>query len=185
MSGDRRDKPLEKLWSFYQRVDSLAERLEQIHAERLNCKKGCSACCVDGITVFEIEAENIRRRHAPLLEEEMPHPEGMCAFLDQSGACRIYPDRPYVCRTQGLPLRWFERIGAELAELRDICPLNEEGEPIEDLPADACWTIGEFEASLARLEKEFENAAGGGGEEKERIRLRDLFVRPSASIRKS
>lgn len=93
----------------------------------------------------------------------------MCAFLDKNDACRIYENRPYVCRTQGLPLRWFDEIEDELVELRDICPLNEEGVPVENLEEEKCWTIGEFESKLAELQKEF-----GQGKNK-RIKLRKLF----------
>ena len=84
----------------------------------------------DQITVFEVEAEVIRRHHADLLAEGEPHAEGACAFLDGEGACRIYEHRPYVCRTQGLPLRWLEELDGETVELRDICPLNDEDDPI-------------------------------------------------------
>jgi len=59
-----------------------------------------------------------------------------------------------VCRTQGLPIRWLEENGAEeYLEMRDICPLNEEGIPVEELPEDACWTIGYFEGQLADLQR--------------------------------
>jgi uncharacterized protein len=159
----------DKLKQFYREIDARTARLSEIHAERLNCKKGCSACCVEGITVFEIEAAHIEKNHPELLEAETPHETGGCAFLDEDGACRIYEDRPYVCRTQGLPLRWLDELENELVELRDICPLNEEGEPLENLPEDVCWTIGEFEAKLAGLQKEF------GKGEMTRRKLRDLF----------
>ncbi len=159
----------EKLENLYRKIDSITDQLVHIHAERLNCKKGCSACCVDDISVFEIEAENIRQNHAAFLENENPHEKGMCAFLDETGACRIYENRPYVCRTQGLPLRWFEEIENEIYELRDICPLNEAGEPIENLSEEKCWTIGGFEAKLAELQKEF------GTGDMCRIKLRELF----------
>ncbi len=159
----------EKLKEFYAEVKRQTVRLEKIHAERLNCKKGCSACCVDDITVFEVEAENIKQNHIALLKREKPQKKGVCAFLDKNNACRIYENRPYVCRTQGLPFRWFDEIEDQFVELRDICPLNEEGEPIESLEEEKCWTIGEFEAKLAELQKEF-----GKGKMK-RVRLRDLF----------
>jgi len=159
----------EELKLFYREVDARAARLSEIHAERLNCQRGCSACCIDGITVFEIEAENIRKNYAELLENETPRRSGACAFLDGEKACRIYPDRPYVCRTQGLPLRWLEEFNDEIIELRDICPLNEAGEPVEELPADLCWTIGEFEARLAGLQDKFSEG------DLNRIALRSLF----------
>ena len=102
----------------------------------------------------------------------MPRPEGACAFLDEEGACRVYVDRPYVCRTQRLPLRWIEDRDGDPAELRDICPLNEAGEPIEGLHADDCWTIGPVEERLGRLQL-------AAGAEAHRTSLRDLFVTAS------
>ena len=117
-----------------------------------------------------MEAENIRRHGSTLLDEGTPHAEGACAFLDETGACRIYLHRPYVCRTQGLPLRWIDEApDGGLIELRDICPLNDEGAPIESLPQVACWTIGPFEERLARLQADVD------GGELRRIPLRSLF----------
>lgn len=159
-----------KLEKLYQAVDRQTAVLEQRHAARLNCRRGCSMCCVDEITVFEVEAENIRQKYPALLAEDLPHAAGKCAFLDEKGACRIYDARPYVCRTQGLPLRWFEEIEDEIYELRDICPLNEAGEPVEELDVEDCWTIGEAEAELSEIQ--FEKDGG----EMRRVRLRDLFL---------
>lgn len=127
---------------------------------------------MDGLTVFAVEAELIRRRHPGLLATASPRPEGACAFLDDGGACRIYADRPYVCRTQGLPLRWIvEDDDGPAGEMRDICPLNDEGPPVEVLPADACWTIGAFEERLAALQARLTPGTP------ERIALRALFAR--------
>lgn len=159
---------------LYGEVDESAEGLAVIHADRLNCRRGCSACCVDGLTVFEVEAENIKRHHARLLAEGEPHAAGACAFLDEAGACRIYAERPYVCRTQGLPLRWLEETDEEeesIVEMRDICPLNDEGVPIEELSEEECWTLGPFEQRLAHMQ-----AAHGS---LRRIPLRELFARTS------
>jgi hypothetical protein len=125
--------------------------------------------------VFDVEADRIRSHHAELLAHGAPRAAGGCAFLDAEGACRIYADRPYVCRTQGLPLRWIEesdrdsRQVREVRELRDICPLNDAGPPIEDLAPDDCWTIGPTEERLARLQ-----IARDGGVR--RTLLRDLFA---------
>jgi hypothetical protein len=143
--------------------------LHVLHATRLQCRQGCSSCCVDDLTVFEIEAGHIRRHHAELLATGTPHVAGGCAFLDEVGACRIYAERPYVCRTQGLPLRWIEERDGRATELRDICPLNDAGTPIESLPADSCWSIGPVEEHLAQLEL---NGHSGTS----RVCLRDLFV---------
>jgi hypothetical protein len=125
---------------------------------------------VDDITVFEVEAENIRRRHPALLHSGAAHAAGACAFLDAGGACRIYESRPYVCRTQGYPLRWVDEEDPAM-ERRDICPLNEEGPSLESLPAAECWTLGPFEGRLAVLQQGF------GGRVLRRVALRDLFAR--------
>ena len=149
-----------------------ANRLEIVHEKRLKCRRGCSACCVDDLTVFSIEADHIRHHHSALLSTGLPHAKGMCAFLDAEGGCQIYDERPYVCRTQGLPLRWLEQRGDHTVELRDICPLNDEDlalDSLEELPSEACWTIGPFEDRLAALQL---FSTGGA----ERTLLRDLFL---------
>jgi hypothetical protein len=165
-------RALDTVIRLHAEVDRQTDRLRAVHAARLQCRKGCSGCCTDDLTVFEIEAQRIRRHHTELLSRDTPHPPGGCAFLDEAGGCRIYADRPYVCRTQGLPLRWIA-LGpdGEPAELRDICPLNEAGPPVETLSPDACWEIGPFEAWLAELQ------AGIDGGALRRIPLRSLFRR--------
>jgi hypothetical protein len=161
---------LETLERFHAEVDRLAGHLETRHADRLRCGKGCSDCCVDHLTVFDVEAERIRRAHPRLLREGRPHSEGRCALLDDDGACRVYDVRPYVCRTQGLPLRWIEPDPAGgILEYRDICPLNElTDQPLETIPHDGCWTLGPGEHELATIQRSW---TGDG----RRIRLRELF----------
>jgi Fe-S-cluster containining protein len=159
----------EPIAALHADVDRATRRLHVLHAARLQCREGCSSCCVDDLTVFEVEAAQVRRHHEELLATGAPHAEGACAFLDERGACRIYADRPYVCRTQGLPLRWIDEDDDGTSERRDICPLNEEGEPITELHADACWTLGPVEERLALLQL----AAAPGSA---RVRLRDLFA---------
>ncbi|MEK6260156.1 MAG: YkgJ family cysteine cluster protein [Planctomycetota bacterium] len=162
--------PLASLRSLYVEVDHRATQIADGHGARLQCRRGCCQCCVDDLTVFEIEAENIRLTHASLLAELEPHERGACAFLDAEGGCRIYADRPYVCRTQGLPLRWIdEGHDGELVELRDICPLNDEGTPIVELAEDECWTIGPAEERLASLQHQFRSG------QMTRVPLRSLF----------
>lgn len=175
MDGERvasHDAVLKELEAFYREIAEAARELDEIHRNRLRCAKGCASCCVDDLSVYEIEAENIRRHHAELLASGSPHPGGACAFLDQTGACRIYPHRPYVCRTQGYPLRWFAAgPDGDEVEWRDICPINEDERPIIELLPQDCWTIGPAEERLAQLQ----TALPGG--RMCRIRLRDLFTR--------
>lgn len=154
-----------------QRAEVLTSKLGSL----LVCRKGCDSCCQDDLAVFPIEAEVILRHCEPLLTFDQPHPLGKCAFLDADGACRIYPWRPYVCRTQGLPLRWGEE-GEK--EGRGICELNademeRQGKSLAGLPAGHCWSVGEVESRLAGLQV---RALGSFQEVLPRIKLRDLFI---------
>ena len=154
-------------------VSVAADALHVLHAARLKCRLGCSSCCVDDLQVFAIEADRIRACHPDLLAIGAPHAKGACAFLDDRGACRIYDERPYVCRTQGLPLRWLEENDDDsTVELRDICPLNDADpalDPLEALPAETCWTIGPIEEELAKMQLAIDAKAV-------RVALRDLFT---------
>jgi Fe-S-cluster containining protein len=157
--------------ALHREVDALAHEIASRHGARLKCARGCASCCVDELTVYEVEAERIRRHSPELLAEGRPHAAGACAMLDERGACRVYEARPYVCRTQGLPLRWFEEDEHdEIVEERDICPLNLEGPTLPSLPDQDCWLIGPFEERLAELQ-----ARADGGAMK-RVALRGLFA---------
>ena len=174
------DRAMDALVALHDELERETRALAAVHADRLQCRRGCHACCVDELTVTQIEAERIRRAHPELLARGTPHPVGACAFLDEEGACRVYAERPLVCRSQGLPLRiLFEDEAEEIEERRDICPLNlEGGPPLEALPEEQCWLIGVHELRLAAIDE----AAGGSDET--RVRLRDLFaIRPEAPAR--
>jgi len=161
---------------LHDEVDAAAAALAARHAGRIRCARGCASCCLDGLTVFAVEADRIRRAHPALLRDGVPHPPGACAFLDGAGACRIYADRPYVCRTQGLPLRWTEDDGEGGGiEYRDVCPLNDvPGDaPVETLAAVDCWTIGPFEARLRAVQARADPDAP-------RVPLRALFANATA-----
>lgn len=154
-----RDDLIHQLEALHACVDDAASKLTS--NQPVACRRGCAACCIDDLTVFDIEAERIRRA----MPAGAPHPSGRCAFLDDEDSCRVYAVRPYICRTQGLPLRWFD---GEF-EFRDICELNDGTTPVETLAPDACWTIGPMESALASLEEKWD------GGEMRRVSLRQIF----------
>jgi Fe-S-cluster containining protein len=179
-----RREALEALLALHGEIDEAAAEVAERLAGRLRCARGCSDCCVDDLRVWPIEAERIRRRHASLLREGDPHPVGGCAFLDDEGACRIYADRPSVCRSQGLPLRViFEDERGEVAERRDICPLNLEGLPALDrLSEEDCWLVGPYELRLAALDARFSGRPPEDDGETTRVALRSLFSSTPESV---
>ena len=158
---------------YHHDVDSALKTLNWEHEKQLKCGNGCSDCCQDELTIFEVEAEVITAHYGALLETEEPHPPGKCAFLNKEGSCRIYEHRPYVCRSQGLPLRWIdEDEQGELAEYRDICPLNDSPDFLETLEVESCWTLGPAEEALQQVQVENQEP----GTEPKRLMLRELFV---------
>lgn len=168
---------LARVVGLHDEVDAEVAPLVAMHRDRLRCGRGCTDCCTDDLTVLEVEALRIRAAHGALLDHAEPAPEGRCAMLDADGACRIYDARPYVCRTQGLPLRWIdEQAPGEWVELRDICPLNDPGPPIEALDLHECWSLGIHEPRLADLQDELQQDDGP----LRRVALRDLFRRPGS-----
>lgn len=168
-----RDLLIEELEKFYSEVEKVKIKLEYLNKNNLNCKKGCSACCIDGITVFEIEAEYIfaksRSLKRSLKLENAGNKNGKCVFLNDENECLIYEFRPYVCRTQGLPLRWIDfDENDELVEFRDVCPLNYQGKSIEKLNEKYFWEIGPFERKLSDLQVKYFNNGN-------RIEVRKLY----------
>ncbi len=157
-------------------VHVLLDELDQ----PLRCGPGCTDCCIDDVTVFEVEAAWILDGAPQFFVEpdEPTGPIGACAFLGKGGGCRIYEYRPYVCRTQGLPLRWIdEDANGELVEQRDICELNESRVELLELSAEHCWTLGPLEERLAALQ-----AAVDAGELR-RVTLRSLAEHLAGGVR--
>jgi Fe-S-cluster containining protein len=85
------------------------------------CKMGCSACCHTQVSVTEDEAELLahRVRSGMRIDEAsmnflseagndsqkfyaIPFEQRKCLFLGEDGDCRIYEDRPAVCRTNAV-----------------------------------------------------------------------------------
>ena len=80
---------LAELLALHAEVDEQVRGVLDEVGERLKCRRGCSDCCQDELTLLPVEALRIRVRHRALLTRGTPHPRGACAFLDEEGACRI------------------------------------------------------------------------------------------------
>jgi Fe-S-cluster containining protein len=176
---------------FVARIDAHCERVEQDHAEQLECAPGCSSCCHRQLTVFAIEAERIRRwldsqrglaPYEPTDAAAAGHPalllatdEEACALLDRAGRCRIYPVRPVICRTHGLPLAIEDDDGAVRG---DVCPLNfSAGSGLSAVPSEDFLSLKTTNTVLATLNARFE-AERGGEAAGLRVALADLAMEP-------
>ncbi len=116
-------------------VDQVVDKVKSRYGVHLECRPGCHSCCRHDLTVFEVEAASIRsgfkelpgaQRVHILNQAEAVHlrkAEGrpvVCPFLVQN-CCSIYPLRPIICRTQGLPLLCTDEEGEDVV---DFCPVN-------------------------------------------------------------
>lgn len=120
--------------TLQQNASDFFDKIAEKNALNMECKKGCSQCCMTDISVFEIEADRIRdyvRTHVADSEKrdqlqkvwETKPIAGACHFLIEN-QCSIYEARPVICRTQGLPLY----LSTE--NVLDFCPFNfKDGNP--------------------------------------------------------
>jgi len=121
---------LEEILFQYQnlifKVDSVCRKLEELYSEHLVCKPGCSQCCEVERTVFSVEAYIVEQQLLTLSTQKIKrlkklhkNNDEVCPMLLRN-RCVIYPDRPIICRTHGLPILYRE---AERAFV-DHCRLN-------------------------------------------------------------
>lgn len=107
---DRKKELFEKYEQLISQTDQLTASLEKMHKPHLQCKLGCSFCCMD-YSVFPLEFHAIRERlqtREVSIHEEAGEEE--CIFL-VNNACTIYAFRPMICRTHGLPLLYMNDTG--------------------------------------------------------------------------
>jgi Fe-S-cluster containining protein len=165
-----------------ERIESFTTpRFERFSGD-LQCQKGCDSCCVAGLSLLAVEAlsmlEHLEKEDFPKKTNERP---SHCPFLGQAGACSVYPARPVVCRTQGLPLVLDAQASENTSELRIVgqvgdrpvalCPLNfQEDAP----PADALLDSEVISQLLFTVDQRF-RASAGLSPGSDRISLAELF----------
>jgi Fe-S-cluster containining protein len=114
-------------------LDQTTQPLVEQYREHMQCRQGCSGCCVDGFKVRYIEALSILNAFATmpphtanqvLQQLSSPPTQGLakCPLL-VDGACAVYENRPALCRAFGLVVQLQETLGS--------CHLN-----FQEFPAD-------------------------------------------------
>lgn len=121
---------LQKLHTPDQRVELVHSMINEFNAEVFAhplvqkfspCKKGCDGCCHTQVSVTEDEAiilsrhiENglpidLDRLNKQMITKnnseeffKLNYADRRCIFLSEEGACRVYADRPSVCRTNAV-----------------------------------------------------------------------------------
>ncbi|MCG6187812.1 YkgJ family cysteine cluster protein [Maribellus maritimus] len=135
-------------------IDSISAKLENEHKKHLSCKSGCDLCCMDysifPIEFFSILGELKKENFQPdTLEKNKSKNE--CIFLKEH-RCTIYPFRPIICRTHGLPLLYANHEGEwELS----ACELNFTKFSFEEFTVDNTFPQDKFNSKLYLLNKDF------------------------------
>jgi Fe-S-cluster containining protein len=129
------------------------------------CKEGCSACCHTQVSVTEDEANLLvarikagveidkNRLDIQMKAENDPHAffklkyaDRRCIFLDEQGSCRVYQDRPAVCRTNAV-LGSADQCDTSFA----IKPLRMVRTPKADMVIYASFLFSKKSGSLSQM----------------------------------
>lgn len=159
----------ERYRALLEKADAKFSEVESRYPTSFQCRNGCHACCLPKLSVSPLEAAHIQdylathpeiAARARKVEEEDPHAGTRCAFLDGAGSCTIYPARPLICRTHGMPVKYKTEDGAVA---RDVCGLNFTDKPLASLPDQDVLHLDTINTILALLN---EHAAPGQGGER-------------------
>ena len=133
-------------------LDRLIVTLSQRLQSFINCAPGCSPCCRK-FSVFPLEAALIAGSPTPAVRSIGD--DEQCPLLDDN-RCSIYPQRPLICRTQGLPIGYVDETNEQIEV--SACPLNfSEDHPFE---YDDLLLLDPFNARLAALNSSYCQEAG-------------------------
>jgi len=124
-----KEEMLKKLQELHRKVDEFFATTAKRCGSALSCHPGCHGCCHEDLTVSSVEADLLCRflqgasREVRGLIRERVQKRERCVFLHgTTGRCLIYPARPIICRSHGLPL--LTREGPHETPRVSVCPEN-------------------------------------------------------------
>jgi len=105
------------LANYYNLIDKVESKCAEIirnFGDHINCKKGCSECCVH-ISIFPVEAaamaislkDKVEDDILLILDKLEVKNTDNCPLLHEN-KCILYEARPIICRTHGFPVYFFE-----------------------------------------------------------------------------
>lgn len=118
----------------YQRLINWIDRF-LARAQKPRCPPGCAVCCRPDLALFPVEAFRLRKAFLGLPAEARARirsekgPRGPWCSLLVGGGCLLYPERPVLCRTHGVPFftkaegeedAWEVHGGCEVLEGPDV-----------------------------------------------------------------
>ncbi len=111
-------------------LDELAKPLFEEYKPYLQCRKGCSGCCLSGFKIRYVEAlyllqgflsatEDVRASILKNLQDASPETQMKCPVL-VDGACALYDHRPALCRAYGLMIKLDDQTSTCALNFNDI-----------------------------------------------------------------
>lgn len=134
------------------RVDEMCRMIEESLRPEITCTRGCDGCCRH-LSLFPVEAvalaAALRKLPLPVIDRikvraRASLPDGPCPLLEKH-CCLLYPARPLICRTHGLPLL-VNRDGERRV---DYCPLNFRG--LSSLPGSTVIDLDRLNETLVSV----------------------------------
>ncbi|MBN1982247.1 MAG: YkgJ family cysteine cluster protein [Chitinivibrionales bacterium] len=133
--------------------DSFTEKTVRKFGNAIACRKGCGHCCIlQSVVALEallicryrdVHPARIKRRG----KRGATAPPS-CVFLRRN-SCTIYPVRPIICRTHGLPSRYPS------TDRRETCKRNFPGINLASIDATDCIDLESITDNLLRLNLAF------------------------------
>lgn len=172
--------PIARYLELRERIDADAARLTALHGANITCREGCTGCCVN-FTVFPVEFFAILREmeRDGLKPHQIPFdPAATCGFLHE-GLCRIYPYRPIICRTHGLPILYLDDTGGTLKWEVSFCELNFTGDGPFEFTDETLLDLEALNTELYLVNREFVASLHEKKyHENSRIPLQELCTKP-------
>ena len=131
-------------------IDQKATALKKVHSMHMECAKGCCGCCMN-LSVWPVEFYSIVEE-MKCFEWDKPqfNEVAACGYL-KDGLCSIYPFRPIICRTHGLPLVYWHDETDPPGYGVMFCEKNFQGEDEIDFAPENTLNMDEVNEKLARL----------------------------------
>jgi Fe-S-cluster containining protein len=151
--------------------DSVFAFLQNQYGRDMACRKGCSACCeLHSVCALEAHAvaASLAKKTPPRMRKRKNRSR---CVLCVNGECAVYPTRPVICRTHGVPL--FLDKGKTVAS---SCRLNFTGRDLAALPSAHVLDTAALTGNLMRLNIAFCMVAGRRELASERFTMADVLA---------
>jgi Fe-S-cluster containining protein len=149
-------RPVQRIVANYRVLcrycDDYFASIKKLYPDDMSCGRGCDACCVLD-SVCALEAHVLLKCLGKKRAARCGAGRG-CALLRRS-ECVVYPVRPVICRTHGLPV---SLDGGKTA--RRTCAKTFAGLDLATLPRQHLFDAALVTANLMRLNVAFCMAAG-------------------------